>query len=222
MKRAFKQLAVILLFTSCGGGKVELQEGDILFQDLDCGDYCESIETVTQGVDGAELSHCGILYKTEQGDWEVLEAISQGVSSTPLDSFLNRSSDANGQPKVLVGRLKKEEKEVVKNAIEFAQLALGSSYDPIYDLTDDNYYCSELVYYSFLRNGNYIFEPKPMTFVDPSSKETFPVWSTYFNELGVAIPEGELGLNPGGISLSDEIEIVHVYGNPEGFQPTNR
>ena len=32
--------------------------------------------------------------------------------------------------------------------------------------------------------------------------------------LTLNIPEGELGLNPGGISRSALIEIVHQYGNP--------
>ena len=35
-----------------------LKEGDLLFQDLNCGELCDAIETVTQGVDGKDFSHC--------------------------------------------------------------------------------------------------------------------------------------------------------------------
>ena len=41
------------------------QEGDIFFQDLDCGPPCEAIEAVTQGYKGSNLSHCAII--TEVG-----------------------------------------------------------------------------------------------------------------------------------------------------------
>ena len=41
------------------------QEGDIFFQDLDCGPPCDAIEAVTQGYKGSNLSHCAII--TEVG-----------------------------------------------------------------------------------------------------------------------------------------------------------
>ena len=39
----------------------ELQVGDIVFQDLDCGPPCQAIEAVTSGYKGAQLSHNGII-----------------------------------------------------------------------------------------------------------------------------------------------------------------
>ena len=56
-----------------------------------------------------------------------------------------------------------------------------------------------------------------MTFIDPNTNETFGIWSNYYSELGKSIPEGELGLNPGGISLSSKISIVYMYGTPSGM-----
>jgi hypothetical protein len=39
----------------------------------------------------------------------------------------------------------------------------------------------------------------------------------YYEDLEHPIPEGELGLNPGGMSRSDAIDIVIYYEKPSGF-----
>ncbi|MHC4724324.1 MAG: hypothetical protein ACYS9V_08765 [Planctomycetota bacterium] len=39
----------------------EPKEGDLLFQDLDCGPLCDAIEKVTTGYQGSNFSHVGIL-----------------------------------------------------------------------------------------------------------------------------------------------------------------
>jgi hypothetical protein len=57
-----------------------------------------------------------------------------------------------------------------------------------------------------------------MTFIDPDTHQTFPVWETYFADLGVPIPEGKPGINPGLMSRSNKLDIVHVYGVPEGWE----
>lgn len=197
----------------------ELKTGDILFQDIDCGPYCESIESVTQGIDGAHLSHCGVVL-IENDQTLVIEAISKGVSLTSLDSFLNRSADANKNPKVLVGRVNSWNKVELNEAIDRAKLQLNKPYDGVYALNDSALYCSELVYFAYLQNGKPIFQPKPMTFKAANSNELFPIWVDYFKDLNYPVPQGEPGLNPGGLSTSNFVEIVHVYGIPEGYSPS--
>ncbi|MGB0390465.1 MAG: YiiX/YebB-like N1pC/P60 family cysteine hydrolase [Salibacteraceae bacterium] len=216
MKVFLHFFCVLSLLVSCSPKSgFELQEGDILFQDIDCGIYCESIESVTRGYQGANLSHCGIVTIKDNKAF-VLEAISKGVSLTPLDSFLNRSFDENNQPKVFVGRV--SGLQMATESVLIAEKKMGKPYDSKYDITDDTYYCSELVYYSFLRNGEPIFKLNPMTFKALNTDSTFAAWEGYFADLNVPIPEGEPGLNPGGISLSKEIEVVHFYGKPSGMQ----
>ena len=73
--------------------KFQLQSGDFLFQDGDCGSFCEAIEKVTFGVDGARFSHVGMVIPKGK-DLVVIEAVSAGVVETPLDTFFNRSFDA--------------------------------------------------------------------------------------------------------------------------------
>jgi len=185
--------------------------GDLLFQDIDCGDFCDAIEKVTTAVDGKSFSHVGIL-SVEEDKVFVFEAIGRGVVKTPFDSFLIRSVTNNNKPKVYVGRFKEFYKYIIPQAVKKCQSLLGSKYDDEFDISNNKYYCSELVYFAFTdTSGKPIFELNPMTYKDPDTHSFFPAWITYFKNLGVEIPEGKPGINPGGISRSDKIQIIYRY-----------
>ncbi|MEM6379793.1 MAG: YiiX/YebB-like N1pC/P60 family cysteine hydrolase [Bacteroidota bacterium] len=205
--------------TSFDYSKFKLKSGDILFQDSDCGPFCESIEKVTFGIQGSKFSHVGLVIP-KNGKLIVLEAISAGVVETPLDSFFIRSFDADNNSKVVVGRMKQEHEQLISQAIKFAKSKLGLAYDEVFDITNNQYYCSELIYdaFKFANNDQPIFELQPMTYKDPETNKIFPIWADYFQKLNVSVPEGEPGLNPGGMSKSDYIDIVHFYGKPEGYE----
>ncbi|NJK97474.1 MAG: hypothetical protein HC905_23505 [Bacteroidales bacterium] len=92
---------------------------------------------------------------------------------------------------------------------------MGKPYDDVFDIQNESYYCSELVYEAFRdKDGNPLFELSPMTYKDPDTGKTFPAWETYFKNLNVEIPEGKPGLNPGGVSKSAEICIVFRFYQP--------
>lgn len=214
MKRFLVLCALFLamLKLSYGQSGYTPQSGDLLFQDLDCGPYCESIEKVTEGVDGADFSHMGILLMKE-GKAYVYEAVSKGVVLTPLENFLQRNLDEEGNPKVMVGRLKPAYQALIPEALQQAELLLGHAYDEIYVDEDDAYYCSELIYEIFkrARQGEALFELAPMTYIDPDTRQTFPIWEDYFAERGMEVPEGVPGINPGAISRSPYLDIVYRY-----------
>ena len=210
----------------------QLEVGDILFQDLDSSPLCDAIELVTPGFKNGNFSHIGIVVETldvlyinpdkicnkENSDnyLRVLEAIPEKVTTTRIDTFLMRSSDNNNNPKVIVGRLKNEYKNTIPKAIEFANKQIGIDYDDVFILDNNKYYCSELIYEAFLKDS--IFRLNPMTFLDPKSGDTLQTWIDYYLDLGVEIPENKLGINPGIMSLSDKIEIIHFYGIPDGMK----
>lgn len=198
----------------------DLREGDLLFADEDCGPFCDAIEKVTQGINGANFSHVGMVIRNRRKQLVVLEAITKGVLETPIDSFLLRSSDEQGHPKVLVGRLKADYQALIPTAAQYVKDRIGKSYDTIFDINNDQYYCSELLYYAFkeANGGTPIFQLRPMTFKDPDTKATFPIWEEYFNKLEQSIPENQPGLNPGSMSRSLYIDIIHAYGKPEGYR----
>ncbi len=212
--------SIHILYSQGAKDVFKLQEGDLLFQNLDCGDFCNAVEKVTIGYKGARFSHVAIVAKDSTGALVVIEAVSKGVSVITINNFLNKSRDKNNNPKVVVGRLKPAYRHLIPKAIKEAYKLLGHKYDDVFCITNDSYYCSELIYEIFKRanNGKEVFTLVPMTFKDPDNKETFPIWANYFKDLNKPIPEGEPGNNPGGISLSNKISIIHAYGIPNGWK----
>ena len=219
-----------ICFISCNSSDnndFQLQIGDILFQDLDSSPLCDAIEIVTPGYDNYNFSHIGII--VELGDpncinpnyiyednIRVLEAIPNKVTTTKLDSFLNRSIDSNEKPKVIVGRLKKRYQYSILDAVNFLKNKIGLEYDDYFIKDNNKYYCSELIYEAFEKDS--VFRLYPMTFADPITNNTMNLWQEYYNELETKIPEGEPGINPGIMSISENIKIVHKYGEPSKKQ----
>jgi len=214
--KLFLLIISILLFASgCQNSHkgFELQEGDLLFQDLDGSSLSDAIEEVTAEEKPLSFSHVGIIVSSEKEGLVVLEAIGQAVQYTSLDSFLTRSLNTDRMPKVLVGRLKKQHQSRIGKAILHGKSLIGLPYDPVYIMSDSTYYCSELIYEMFKHSGDgsEIFKLNPMTFKDAKTGMFHPVWVDYYKKLGVAIPEGEPGCNPNGMSESKEIDWVFDY-----------
>ena len=186
-----------------------MREGDLIFQELDCGPMCTAIETVTEGVNGRDFSHCAMVIE-EHDSLKVIEAIGAGVQITSMSDFLQRSN------KVLAARLKTSDKGVISRAVKYSKTLLGKPYDYVFLLNNDQYYCSELLYESFkvANHGKPVFELEPMTFVDPKTKTYYPVWVDYYHALHIRIPEGKPGLNPGSISRSEKLELLDVKIKP--------
>lgn len=213
-----KLTLAVLLFLALPAQAKEFQPqvGDILFQDLDCGDFCDAIEKVTEGIDGWDFSHMGLVDQKD-GKWIVYEARGVGVVASDYHEFIKRGVNAKGNPKILVGRLKKGYAKLVPEGIRQVRQLLGKPYDPLFVIDNDKYYCSEMIHLAFKRanSGKAIFKEEPMTFKDPDTKEFFPIWVDYFEKLGAKIPEGAPGLNPGGMSRSKALTIVYNYENPQ-------
>ncbi len=219
-------LAAGLSVFGCSRGFLEkesafaLREGDLLFQDLDCGAVCDAIEKVTTGYKGAKFSHVGIVAKDANHQFVVIEASRSGVETTPLHIFLGRSFDRQHRPKVAVGRVKSAFEYLIPSALKEASALIGKPYDSLFVVGNDRYYCSELIYEIFLQanNDKPVFPLRPMTFKDPDTGVTLAAWQKYFSHLGASVPEGQLGINPGGISRSPVLTIVYAYGIPDGWE----
>ena len=57
-----------------------------------------------------------------------------------------------------------------------------------------------------------------MTFLHPVTNDTLETWKKYYADLDKPIPQNEPGINPGMMSISEKIEIVHIYGNPANMK----
>lgn len=185
----------------------ELKDGDLLFQDMDCGPLCDAIEAVTEGYGGNDFSHMGMVYHRNDSIY-IIEAAGSAVRLTPLEKF----STYTNKP-MLVGRLKSSYSNLISAAIEFSLKQVGVPYDDEYVYDNGSYYCSELIYDAFLfaNGGRAFFTLYPMTYKQPGTNDFFPAWTEYYKKLGKPIPEGLPGCNPGGISVSGKIEIIGEF-----------
>lgn len=207
---------IAIISSSCGNEpgnraitrQYNLQPGDILFQDLDCGPACDAIESVTEGVNGRDFSHCGIVAEIN-GELQVVEAYGN-VQAVPVDSFLARSKDADGKPQVVIGRT--GDKALAQQSAEYSKNYIGKAYDNTFAMGDDAYYCSELVYecYKQANGGEAYFPLNTMTFKVPGTDTFMPFWTEYYHKLGTDIPEGDSGINPGAISRSEHLQIIEL------------
>ena len=198
---------LILLPFLATAQNVTLQDGDLLFQDMDCGPLCDAIEAVTEGYEGNDFSHMGMVYHRNDSIY-IIEAAGKAVRLTPIEKF----STYTNKP-MLVGRLRQHYNNLITPAIAFSLQQIGVPYDNEYVYDNGSYYCSELIYDAFLlaNGGRPFFMLYPMTYKQPGTDDFFPAWVEYYNELGKSIPEGLPGCNPGGISVSDKIEIIGAW-----------
>lgn len=183
--------------------KSNLKTGDLIFQKMNCGDLCDAIHAVTEGYQGNDFSHLGLVL-IENDTTYIIEAAGNSVRKVKLEEF-----SKNTQSTMLIGRVKPKYKKLIPQVISFSKEQIGVSYDDDYLYNNGKYYCSELIYDAFLHAyGKAFFTLEPMTFKKPKSNEFFPAWVDYYKNVGITIPEGELGCNPGGISTSKKIKII--------------
>lgn len=200
----------ILLFTHLGWSQNEvlptitsIQQGDLIFVDTRCGSMCDAIAAVTKSKNNLSLSHIGIVSISDQ-DTVVIEAISKGVSATPWQKFSQKHKG-----NMFIGRWIDgfQNDEFFTRTIAYCVDQIGKPYDDYFKLNNGQYYCSELIYdaTTYANNNTPIFELQPMTFKNPKTNTFDKGWVRFFQNLKYPIPEGELGINPGGMSLSDAI-----------------
>ncbi len=194
-----------------------LQVGDLLFQDLNCGDLCDGIGEVTEGIHHTYVSHVGMVVSI-QNKIMIIEAIGPGVVETNLNHFLSRSHDLNNQPMTFVERLKPQYQPLIPAAVNYAKLQLGKPYNATFSPSDlkkpARFYCSELINSAFTdsNHGIAFFAEAPMNFTDLKTHEITPAWQEYFTGLHAKAPQGQMGSNPGMLSRSDKLEWVGAYG----------
>ena len=178
-------------------GLPPLQPGDLLFQTTDGDKLSGAIAAVTEGLDGRDFSHVGMVVRSADS-LAIIEAISSGVQLTGISAFRERSST------ILAGRIRPEQRALAERAAAEALNYLGMPYDKAYLPDNDKLYCSELVAlaYETANGGVPVFEQTPMTFKDPTTGEYLETWVNHYQELGIPIPEGVPGCNPGGLSRS--------------------
>lgn len=203
-----KKIALLLLLISCfsWAQKTSFKEGDLIFQNINCGPLCDAINEVTFGYNDINFNHIGMVINYDN-KLQVIEATWPEVAITPLDDFLAKTTNT-----MYLGRLLPEYTYLIENAKLFAIKQVGIPYDVNYLMNNNKYYCSELLYdaFKYANEDKEFFKLYPMTYKSKSTGEYFPEWLDYFEKLGQEVPENLPGCNPAGLSLSKKITIVEA------------
>lgn len=211
-KRLFFSIFFILLTVLLGWSQVpleNLQQGDIIFQELNCGSLCESIAKVTPSKEGYLFTHAGLVLKKDEKIL-VVEAIGDKVQCTSIEDFMKRTASTK-MGGIAVARFKSNAK--ARKAYEAAEIALnylGVPYDNAFLPDGTALYCTELIQLVFRKVGlGNAIKSKPMTFKDPATGKILEAWQKYYDELNMKVPERLMGTNPGRLSLYNGLKFIY-------------
>lgn len=206
-------IILLLLSVTIKADDFKLKSGDLIFQESCSGEMGNAIKDVTSSIGQYQFTHVGMVYVDEKDSIYVIEATHPKVTVTSLTDYLHPKDGKNCFPISVVGRLKGDYQCFIPKAIEEAFVLVGKEYDDGFVMGNDKYYCSEFIYEILLRANNNVpvFSLNIMTFKSPESDEITEGWEDYFQKLNLPVPEGEPGINPGAMSRSNVIDIVHYY-----------
>ena len=206
---------LLALATACAPEAETLKTGDLVFvgipadYTLDPDSMDSAIADATGDAAGLNLIHTAILDLTDGEPWIIDATIRRGVDRHPLDTFLRDFTLRDGSlPVFEIKRLRDDARaeESVANARQY----LGLPYDSTFLPDNDAFYCTELVYCSYLdADGNPLFRSEPMNFKNADGE--FPLyWKQLFDRLGQDIPQGVPGTNPQGMAAETILRSVDV------------
>lgn len=154
-KISFLFAALMMAFTACAPGSRDhkkddkpnevvvtdetLKVGDIIFHKSQS-KQSKAIKEASQ----SEWTHVGILVSHE-GEWYVAEAVGP-VVSTKLQDFINRGKDKEYK----IYRFKYFDATSMEDKLMAAIKRQNKAYDIYFEISDENTYCSELVYKAML------------------------------------------------------------------------
>lgn len=192
-------LLIGLLITAALRSPASLQDGDLVFQDSQSS-QCEAVKLATK----SPFSHVGLVFFRNQTPY-VLEAI-QPVVATPLDQWIRRGSGES----FVVKRLKDADTILTPQAVEKLRKAafryFGKTYDWLFHWSDDQIYCSELVWKAYERGlGIRLCQPRTLRDFDLSHPA---VQKKLTERYGTAIPWTEPVVAPSDLFGSELLVTV--------------
>jgi hypothetical protein len=124
--------------------KEEIRDGDLIFQ-TSLSRQSEAIQKATK----SEYSHCGLIFSKGSG-FVVYEAV-QPVKITPLDRWIAKGKGGH----YMIKRLKNADRVLTTESVlklkNICQQFVGKNYDLTFEWSDENIYCSELVWKAYQR-----------------------------------------------------------------------
>ncbi len=202
MKSLLYILVVVLVFSCTNSIKIE--PGDIVFRGALTSNLSEAINEVTQTSKSTSYTHIGICDVVDGKVIVYHSDLGKGVVKEPIEMFI--SSEDTIKYNVDLYRIKRINSIQIENAITKAKSLVGNPYNTTYILEDNGYYCSEYIYELFKEDS--IFKLEPMRFKNPETNKFHKGWVEHYQNLGIEIPEGQLGCNPNGMANSVSLNFI--------------
>jgi len=179
--------------------KGDIKNGDLIFQTSLSG-QSKAIQLATK----SKYSHCGLIYK-DGNDFYVFEAV-QPVQRTPLDQWIARGQDG----RYVIKRLKNVDQvltpETLSKMKQVGDSFNGKNYDLTFEWSDDNIYCSELIWKIYQRaTGIEIGKLEKLSDFDLTSDV---VKNKMKERYGDKIPTEEIVISPAAIFDSELLTTV--------------
>ncbi len=188
----------LLLFVSCR--KQTLQTGDLIFVGLNL-DSMSAYGELT-------YIHTAIAEVTDSGTYIIDATLIHGVDRHPLAVFFEDFTLKDGSLPVFdVMRLKDNAKAA--SYVENAKKFVGQKYNIHFTKSDTAKYCTELIRDSYIADGKFLFDEKPLDFTDKNG-EMPQYWPWLFGLLNCEVPQGKMGVLPKEMAQSDLLEKVDV------------
>lgn len=161
-----------------------LQNGDLLFMS-DESELSKAIIETTE-----KYSHVGIYF-----DGYIYHASKKkGVAKQKLEDYLTEE-----KRDIYIYRYPMIDAEIVK---ERAERYLGCEYNHSFCPNNGQFYCSQ-----YIAEILPIFDIIPMKFGD-GVKEISDYWLKYYEGLGMPVPVGQPGTNPGQLARSEKLRYI--------------
>lgn len=176
---------------------VQIQPGDVIFQDLRCGERCDLIRESTH----SRKTHVGIVLD-EHGDRVVWEAFAP-VGPTPLVEWVRRGLDE----KVAIYRFTPPVRERLPDVADAVRAMRGRLYDGIYQWDDDAIYCSELVAKAVNQAMHSdVFKPHPIGSLGPHEARIRKLSGGCLSPGTLVVSPVDLARSPALERLIDEVD----------------
>lgn len=179
------------------------RNGDLIFQSSNS-PQALAVQLATH----SSYSHCGVLFE-EEGKWWVFEAV-QPVSRCPLNDWVRRGKEQ----RYVVKRLKNADKILTTTVLD-SMRAMGvrwinKEYDPVFNWSDENLYCSELIWKLYNRTtGIQLGKLEKIRDMDLTSPQ---VQAVMYNRYGKEIPLNDTVITPVSIFKSPLLKTVFANG----------
>lgn len=178
--------------------KLEYQNGDMILQTNTSGQGL-AIQLATN----SKYTHIGVLFK-ENNEWMVYEAV-QPVQKVTLSEFILRGE--NSQYTIL--RLKNDSlvklDHVTQKMKNYLLKQIDKDYDWVFNWSEEEMYCSELVYKAYLNAGIKISDTKLLK----DYKLSHPIVQAQLKErYGNNIPLNDTMVAPSDIAEDHRLKVV--------------